>query len=460
MVGTISVQPTGNQDIDGVLSPSRWDAANLTYSFPTDAALFGGAYGWGETQNNFAGLTPIQMQAARKVLGVISSLTNLTFTEIQETQHSQATLRMARSDEPGTAWAYLPGETQEAGDIWFGNYGGWFDNPVQGGYAYYVFMHEALHAVGLKHGNEAGGFGAMPPARDSMEYSVMTYRSYVGASGEYLENEFWGFAQTPMIADIAALQHLYGANFGTNAGDTIYRWDPSTGQAFINGSGQDIPGGNRIFMTVWDGGGVDTYDFSNYAANLRIDLRPGEWSVISSLQTAMLGGANLARGNIANAMLYHGDTRSLIENAKGGPGRDVIVGNQGDNILRGGRGSDRLFGLDGEDILIGGPGRDYFVFDTRPNRADNLDRIADFSVVRDTIVLENAVFTKVGKAGKLSAAAFWSGSHAHDSTDRVIYDKTFGKLFYDADGIGKVAPVQVAQLPKGLKMTAADFIIA
>lgn len=459
MVGTISVQRTGNQDIDGVLSASRWNSLNLSYSFPADARHLGSSYGWGETQNNFAALTLVQTQTARKALGVISSLTNLTFTELQETQNSHATLRMARSDEPEAAWSYEPGEAEEAGDSWFGNSSGWFDDPVQGDYAYYVFLHEILHAIGLKHGNETVGFGAMTPGRDSMEYSVMTYRSYVGAPGQYLENEYWGFAQTPMMVDIAALQHLYGANYGTYAGDTVYRWDPATGQAFINGAGQDLPGGNRVFMTVWDGGGVDTYDFSNYTTKLRVDLRPGEWSSLSSVQTAMLGEVNPARGNVANAMLHKGDIRSLIENAIGGPGGDIIIGNQGHNLLRGGGGGDKLYGLSGSDTLDGGPGRDSFVFDTRPS-SSSLDCITDFSVADDTIVLENAVFTKVGSAGKLSTSAFWVGSKAHDSTDRVVYDKDLGNLIYDADGTGRTAPVQFALLPKGLSVTAADFIVA
>ncbi|MGO4385964.1 M10 family metallopeptidase [Microvirga sp. 2YAF29] len=459
MVGTISVQRTGNQDIDGVLSASRWNGLNLNYSFPTDAAHMGSAYGSGETQNNFAGLTALQTQAARKVVGVISSLTNLTFTEIQETQANHATLRMARSDEPEAAWTYLPGDYAEAGDSWFGNSSGWFDDPVQGDYAYYVFMHEILHAIGLKHGNETGGFGAMTSGRDSMEYSVMTYRSYVGAPGQYLENEDWGFAQTPMMIDIAALQHLYSANYGTHAGNTVYRWDSATGRAFIDGIGQDVPGGNRVFMSIWDGGGVDTYDLSNYTTGLRIDLRPGEWSRLSSTQTAMLGEVNPARGNVANAMLYKGDVRSLIENAIGGPGGDVIIGNQGGNLLKGGGGGDKLSGLTGSDTLVGGAGKDSFVFETRPS-SGSLDRICDFSVADDTIILENAVFTKVGSAGKLSTSAFWVGSKAHDSTDRVVYDKGLGNLTYYADGTGTTAPVQFALLPKGLSMTAADFIVA
>lgn len=460
MVKTVSIQRTGNQDIDGILSASRWNSLNISYSFPVDALTFGARYGWGETQDAFAGLTPLQAQAARKVLGTIASVTNLTFTEIQETQQDHAMLRMARSDKPTPAWTYVPGEAEEAGDSWFGNSSGWFENPVPGGYAYYVFLHEILHCVGLKHGNETGGFGAMSSARDSMEYSVMTYRSYAGASGQNLENEFWGYAQTPMAIDIAALQHLYGANFGTNAGNTTYGWDPATGQAFINGAAQGAPGDNRVFMAIWDGGGTDTYDLSNYTTNLRIDLRPGEWSTLSAAQTAMLGATTPARGNVANAMLYQGDVRSLIENAIGGSGRDAIIGNQARNELNGGSGADRLHGRGGSDTLIGGPGGDSFVFDTRLSGATNLDRILDFSVPDDTIVLDDAIFSKVGRPGKLASSAFWAGSKAHDSSDRVIYDKVLGSLYYDADGTGNAGPVQFAQVSKGLAIGASDFTIA
>ena len=68
---------------------------------------------------------------------------------------------------------------------------------------------------------------------------------------------------------------MYGANYNTNSGNTVYKWSPTTGQMSINGVGQGAPAGNKIFMTIWDGGGNDTYDFSNYTTNLSVDLQPG-----------------------------------------------------------------------------------------------------------------------------------------------------------------------------------------
>lgn len=459
MTATILVARTGNQDIDGVLWSSCWSDFNLTYSFPTKASYYGEDYGFGEPQDNFAALSEDQRDAARQVFAMIAAATNLTFTEITETSTSHATLRFASSDAPPTGWSYLPDPADEGGDTWFGNSNGLFDDPAPGNYDFYGFIHEILHSIGLKHGNETDIFGAMTSAHDSMEFSVMTYRSYVGAAGEYVENETWGYAQSLMMYDIAALQHLYGADFTSNAGNTIYRWSPTTGQEFINGIGQETPGDNRIFMTVWDGSGNDTYDFSNYATNLKVDLRPGQWSRLSTEQIAELGEGHDARGNIANALTYHGDPRSLIENAYGGVGNDVITGNAAANSLKGGNGADRLYGREGNDTLWGGAGKDIFFFNTKPSSSANRDRLVDFSVADDTIHLENAVFTKLGSAGKLSAAAFWKGTKAHDSTDRIVYDAAQGGLYYDADGIGKTASIQFAQLSKGLKMTAADFAI-
>ena len=187
----------------------------------------------------------------------------------------------------------------------------------------------------------------MPANHDSLEYSVMTYRSYVGdpltAGGYVLEPT--SYPQSLMMADIAALQNMYGANFATNSGNTVYSWSATTGEAFVNGVGRGRPAGNRIFETVWDGGGVDTYDFSNFDTNVVVDLRPGAWTITSSAQLARLdyfsGNTHLAAGNIANALLYNDDVRSLIENAKGGGGNDSIIGNAIANLLEGLAGTTR-----------------------------------------------------------------------------------------------------------------------
>ena len=119
--------------------------------------------------------------------------------------------------------------------------------------------------------------------------------------------------------------------------------------------------GNRIFLTIWDGNGTDTYDLSNYPySDLVIDLAPGGWSNFDTDQLASSSDASdiFARGNVFNALQYNGDARSLIENVIGGNGNDTIRGNIADNNLSGRGGADHLFGREGNDILNGGAGGD------------------------------------------------------------------------------------------------------
>ena len=243
-------------------------------------------------------------------------------------------------------------------------------------------IHELGHALGLKHSHEVEGPGntALPSAHDSLEYSVMSYRAYAGAStsGGY-GNEAYGFPTTFMMNDIRALQQMYGADFTTRGSDTVYSWSATTGEAFIDGVGQGRPGGagaaasaNVIFMTVWDGNGNDTYDFSNYTTGVTVDLRPGNYSITSAAQTAYLGSGHSAHGSVYNAYLYGGDARSYIENAIGGSGNDALVGNAVSNQLDGGAGN---------DTLTGGMGSDIFIFSS----AYGADIITDYSVGFDHI---------------------------------------------------------------------------
>src|SRR5262249_37210174 len=146
-------------------------------------------------------------------------------------------LRFAETDKYTTGFGYYPSTSAIGGDAWFGNSSHYFDSPTKGNYAWFTIIHEIGHTVGLKHAHESmGAFPTIPSDRDSTEFTVMTYRSYVGASTAYYTNAQWSYPQTLMIYDIAALQKLYGANYQTNSGNTVYRWDPNTGELFVNGS--------------------------------------------------------------------------------------------------------------------------------------------------------------------------------------------------------------------------------
>jgi Ca2+-binding RTX toxin-like protein len=144
---------------------------------------------------------------------------------------------------------------------------------------------------------------------------------------------------------------------------------------------------------------------------------------------------------------------------------DIFKGGAGTDKLGGGLGDDILWGRIGKDVLTGNAGRDIFVFDTKLNKRTNLDKIADFNVKDDSIWLDNAIFKKLGKKGselapaKLNKAFFTIGAKAKDANDYLVYNKSKGVLYYDIDGSGGKAAVEIATLKKNLKMTYKDFFI-
>ncbi|MBB4438512.1 Ca2+-binding RTX toxin-like protein [Rhizobium esperanzae] len=232
----------------------------------------------------------------------------------------------------------------------------------------------------------------------------MTYHTYAGDSLSGYKYEHDGAPQTFMMLDIAALQEMYGADYTTNSDNTVYKWNPNQGITYVNGVAAITPAANRIFATIWDGGGIDTYDLSAYTTGLKIDLRAGGHSVFSQGQLADLGGGpnnGYARGNIFNALLYHGNVASLIENVQAGSGNDSIIGNEADNTLWGNAGNDSLSGGSGNDTLIGGTGNDTYIVDDLAdvvteelNQGTDLIRTALSSFALTNIAnVENLTFT-------------------------------------------------------------------
>ena len=119
----------------------------------------------------------------------------------------------------------------------------------------------------------------------------------------------------------------------------------------------------------------------------------------------------------------------------------------GSDTLTGGAGSDLLDGGLAADTLTGGAGEDAFRFSTALGNG-NVDRIIDFNVDDDTILLDNLIFEEVGDDGALALGAFHRSAAgvAHDADDRIIYDTDSGALSYDADGAGEDAAIQFARL--------------
>jgi serralysin len=169
---------------------------------------------------------------------------------------------------------------------------------------------------------------------------------------------------------------------------------------------------------------------------------------------------------------------TVIENAQGGYGNDLLFGNDVNNILSGlsgndtmsggkGRdtllassGNDRLNGGLGSDSLTGGDGRDVFIFNTSVTAGVNVDRIASFIKGQDRLELDNAIFSGL-RAGALNSSNFATNAagKAQDANDFIIYETDTGKLFYDADGTGGGAAVQFAIVGNRPALTTSDFLI-
>lgn len=404
---------TSDQNINGVLSGSKWGGTTLTYSFPAFSTQYESSNE--EAANSFSAATPQVQTAIRYAMRLVSEYTNLVTSEVTSAPFN-ADVRVAFSSSANpTAYAYYPSDTPNGGDVWLGTEYAEYQTPTKGQYAWHTILHELGHALGLKHGQETGGVAntAMDYAHDWMPYSVMTYRSYQGSPLTGYSNELNGYAQTYMMYDIAALQAQHGANFNTNSGNTTYSWSQTTGEMSINGVGQGAPGGNRIFMTIWDGNGIDTYDFSNYTTNLSVNLTPGGFTKTSDTQLVNLGNSNYGPGNIFNALQFNGDARSLIENVNGGSGNDSITGNAANNTLLGKDGNDSLNGGGGADILWGGAGNNSFTGGTGNDLF--YFRMSDFTSASTQTVLDGGTeldLIRIDGAAYYSLSASSSGGLA------------------------------------------------
>jgi hypothetical protein len=165
-------------------------------------------------------------------------------------------------------------------------------------------------------------------------------------------------------------------------------------------------------------------------------------------------------GSSGQDWVYGGSGSDTVN---GGSGNDWVWGDAGRDTVYGGLGNDTVNGGAGNDTLYGNAGRDTFVFDTKLNQTINVDLIKNFSIPYDSIWLDNAVFTKLGKGSakgvKLASDMFVTSTTAQDAQDRIVYDRDTGSLYYDQDGTGSAAQVKFAALSNKAKLTYHDFFV-
>jgi serralysin len=455
-----------------------------------------------------------QREAAREAFGYWDDIVNVKFVE---TTADNADINLANISRPGTqAYARLPSASVSAnatvnkqaynivGDVWVTNEAASNFQLDEGLYGMNTLVHEIGHSLGLSHPgnyNFAPGFAVnyangAEYAQDIRNYTIMSYwnpRDVLIQDHDYRMGTI-AYGATPMIHDILAAQRLYGADYTTRAGNNTYGFN-AAGEGLRDA--HDFVKTPAPVMTIWDGGGIDTLDASGYATNQVIDLTPGSMSSIGGVtlanaptlaevnaNRAAAGYAPLSQTSydirmnnlkndpnagrlVDNVGIAYGVT---IENAVGGSGNDVIIGNAASNRIDGRGGNDVISGGKGIDYVTGGEGSDTFIADingamvvTKKGQL-SLDVITDFVSGTDKIDL-SAIDANVSKSGDQAFVFRGSASNKNvgDLTYKV-YDSVNGAesaLGMEIDGLsGKGAAGPVTVVFGNVDGGAPDFAIA
>lgn len=293
------------------------------------------------------GFNAYQKQEARRSIQSWGDVANLVFTENGAPAEGRLTFRITdtlRSADGAYPYSQYPDSF--GGDTRY--------NPRF--LTRHTFTHEIGHTLGLSHPGTYDGLAddnKRVYAQDSKAHTVMSYYD-AQSSGKAINVA----TIAPMMDDISAIQHKYGANYQTRREHNTYGFNSNSGRDYYSlRTPQDAAN-----FCVWDGAGNDTLDVSGYHTNQVINLRAGSFSDVGH-----------GRGNVSIAR------NCLIENAVGGSGHDVLIGNEADNWLTGGAGADRL---------RGGGGADSFVYNHASDSTPaNPDEIMDFTSGTDKIDL-------------------------------------------------------------------------
>src|SRR5690606_16381949 len=340
---SLTVSEVSLADLDPLDSLNWVSAENVTYDSTGTAYVY-----FGDSDENFgqtddAGTGPMvtidwndfekqQVMEAldeyEKILGVNYEIT---------TDAEAATFRLLKTESEQYGAYFFPQDPGYGADQGVGVFnvlsGGWgFDEQqslLQGGYAFAVVLHEFGHAPGLSHPHDRGGGSdvLLGVAGAQGSYGIFDLNQGVYTVMSY--NDAWDFhpdGPSPFTAagidngwsgtlsafDIAVLQQRYGVVNAWATGNDTYQL-------------RDIEDVGTYYETIWDTGGTDAIAYGGSRA-ARIDL------TAATLDYSPTGG-----GAISFVDDIHGGytiaNGVVIENASGGSGNDVLIGNAVANLL-------------------------------------------------------------------------------------------------------------------------------
>ena len=342
-----------------------WDSAgNITPDavvdgVPTVYIYFGDAgenFGTGETTY---GWQQHQIDAVMHALNeAYSPLTGFNYVITEDS--SQATFRMITVQNQTYGARFYPqdpayGSLQGVGsfNLLSGGFGSDPASLLPGGFSYGVILHEFGHAHGIAHPHDTGGGSEVMLGVTGSTGSLGVYDLNQGVYTVMSYNDGWnthpdgdrnysaanrasGWSATLGAFDIAVMQERGYVTQPTNEGDTIYTI-ADTQAASSYRTILDTSGSDTIAY-------VGTRDAQIDLLEATLDYTPTGGGVVSFAH-GVWGGFTIANGVV-------------IENATGGSGDDVLLGNSSANTLTGNDGNDVLIGRGGNDILRGGAGVD------------------------------------------------------------------------------------------------------
>lgn len=337
------------------ITPPRWDL---------DASR--------EITIDLSALAPEGRETARVAFAKWAEVSDLNFVEVSE----NADIRFEISDD----WAYVTvgqtgGELEEM-VVYLPDFIGNFQHEP-GDFFFTVVLHEIGHTLGLGH---PGPYNLILPENpeplfqnDNTAVSAMSYFR----AGEAVQTRasYHFEPHGPMLADIAAIQQLYG-NVPLNTGNTVYQPRPAwrtEGSDLYRYAAAYLPSDMRLVTNpgsrgIVDDGGIDTLDMSLALGVRVIDLE---------------FGGTITRVDRNGGLMFSENT--VIENVIGPGGINAtILGNAVDNIFFVNGPDSIIDGRDGLDTSVYTRDRNEYIIDEFDGVVTILHRAATSNLTGDT----------------------------------------------------------------------------